>query len=309
MSDTQKENKAYTTSEIIKLHLEKFISEPEKQSSNELEVRFGTRNIHRISKIDTEKVIQVLKSMNFVSLNETGDHTLNIQTEYTDLNTGRTKLSNLRTSIEGFSNIQDYCKTNVLKNTSENVSHMLKSYVKVDENTIYPINVDEFNLRISYQNEKKLNKNSPMIKSLVANWGDTKKTFRLINRVSYTHPSYPFRVDISVVKMSIKNKRGGMIPVYKIEDSNLFSSQEIYEIELELDNKLITSYYARPTPEELEKSMKQMIKIIMSGLQNSKYPITYPEQKNVIEEYLKIIHGEKHDIKFASPKHFCGPSS
>ena len=38
-----------------------------------------------------------------------------------------------------------------------------------------------------------------------------------------------------------------MIPVYKIEDSNLFSSQEIYEIELELDNKLITSYYARPT--------------------------------------------------------------
>ena len=52
-----------------------------------------------------------------------------------------------------------------------------------------------------------------------------------------------------------------------------------------------------------------MIKIIMSGLQNSKYPITYPEQKNVIREYLKIIHGEKHDIKFASPKHFCGPSS
>ena len=148
-----------------------------------------------------------------------------------------------------------------------------------------------------------------MIKSLVANWNDTKKTFRLINRVSYTHSNFPFRVDISVVKMGIKNKRGGMIPVYKIEDSNVFSGDEVYEIELELDNELIASYYNRPTPEGLEKSMKKMIKIIMSGLQNSNYPITYPEQKSVIEEYLAIIHGEKHDIKYASPKYFCGPSS
>ena len=51
---------------------------------------------------------------------------------------------------------------------------------------------------------KKLKKNSTMIKSLVANWNDTKKTFRLINRVSYTHSNFPFRVDISVVKMGIK---------------------------------------------------------------------------------------------------------
>ena len=158
MSDAQKENKAYTTSEIIKLHLEKYINPPEKDGSNELEVRFGTRNVHRISKIDVEQVIQRLKSSNFTSSNEVGTHTLNIQTEYTDLNTGRTKLSNLRTSIEGFSNIQDYCKTNTLKNANANVSHMLKSFVKDNNDVIYPINVDEFNLRISYQNEKKLKK-------------------------------------------------------------------------------------------------------------------------------------------------------
>ena len=112
-----------------------------------------------------------------------------------------------------------------------------------------------------------------------------------------------------MLRWGLKNKRGGMIPVYKIEDSNVFSGDEVYEIELELDNELIASYYNRPTPEGLEKSMKKMIKIIMSGLQNSNYPITYPEQKSVIEEYLAIIHGEKHDIKYASPKYFCGPSS
>ena len=313
MFNPQKEAKEYTALEIISLHLEKYLNLPKKEGSNELEVRFGTRNIHRITKIDLEQVIQKLKSLNFVSTNETGNYTLNIQNEFVDLNTGKTKLSNLRTTIEGFSNIQTYCKTNsieeVKKTSRSSIIYLLKSFVKDGETTVFPVNVDDFNLRISYQNEKNLDERSSMIKSMLSNWADTKKVFRLINRVTYTHPSYPFKVDISIVKMGRKNKRGQIIPVYKLEDSDLFSNPETYEIELELDNTLVAPYYGFDRPENVEKAMKKLIKIIVGGLQNTHYPISYPEQTKVLDQYMTVLHGEKHEIKKILPKHFCGPSS
>ena len=37
-------------------------------------------------------------------------------------------------------------------------------------------------------------------------WRKSKKTFRYINRVTFTHPDYPINVDISIVKYA--NKQG-----------------------------------------------------------------------------------------------------
>ena len=250
-----------------------------------MEVRFGTRNIEKITKILFDDVIKRLKSLNFVCDNESGVYTLNIQNEFTDLNTGRTKLSNMRTSIEGISNIKTYCKEdsvdNLIKSVPKNVSYMIKSYAKDGENTIYPINVDDFNLRISYQNESKQTLKSPMVKTMLSNWNDTKKTFRLINRITFKHPDYPFKVDLSIVKMGKRNKRGQMIPAYKIADSELFDSIEKYEIELELMNGSVGPYSVYSSPENLDKVMKKQIKIIMGALQNTHYPIPFSEREKV----------------------------
>ena len=46
------------------------------------------------------------------------------------------------------------------------------------------------------------------------------------------------------------------------------------------------------------------------GLQGTNYICSYPEQTNVLRNYLYLIHGsEEKEIKRVYPKYFIGPSS
>ena len=62
--------------------------------NHELEVRFGTRGIKPLTKIDYNNVIQKLKSLGFSSANEEGAYMLRIQSEFLDPVTGTFKISN-----------------------------------------------------------------------------------------------------------------------------------------------------------------------------------------------------------------------
>ena len=93
------------------------------QNQNELEVRFGTRNIKKITKISFDNVIKKIKSLGYQSSNELGNHILKIQTEFEDPKTGEIKLSSIRSEIHGISNIQDYCRTNSIQKIIENNPH------------------------------------------------------------------------------------------------------------------------------------------------------------------------------------------
>ena len=77
-------------------------------------------------------------------------------------------------------------------------------------------------------------------------WNETKQEFRYINRVTFESPIYPVLVDISIVKSSSRDPdnrgnegRGPMIKVRNIADSNVFNNPEVFEIEIELNNKKI----------------------------------------------------------------------
>ena len=50
--------------------------------------------------------------------------------------------------------------------------------------------------------ETKINMGSQFAKSVLSEIDDVKKMYRLVNRVSFTHPSFPIRVDLSIVKSS-----------------------------------------------------------------------------------------------------------
>ena len=59
------------------------------------------------------------------------------------------------------------------------------------------------------------------------------------------HDELPVFLDISIVKGSSiakrNNKRSNRIPIpqYTIQDANVFNNEEVYEVELELDNSRI----------------------------------------------------------------------
>jgi hypothetical protein len=86
----------------------------------ELEVRFGTRGINKLTKNDYDNVIQKLKSLGFTTHNSEGLYSLRIQCEFIEQNSGKVMLSPIRTEIEGSENIQKYCNNN-------NISEILQT--------------------------------------------------------------------------------------------------------------------------------------------------------------------------------------
>ena len=251
-----------------------------------------------------------MKANDFVSYNERGENILKIQSEFVDIKTGKTKLSNVRFSILGSSSIQKYCKSNSLENIGEyELSYESKSYAKDGNAVFFPIDNEDFGFRVSYQTENKLTFQSSMVKDITRKWDDSKKMFRLLNRVSYMHKDYPVKIDLSITKMSQKKGRSQIL-AYNIQDSGVFQAPEVYEIEIEVDNYRIGPYSRYKSPEDVGKVLRKMIKVILSGLQNTNYPISYSQQNGVLANYGSLLKIAKKEggVNF-KPVDFCGPAS
>ena len=309
--------------DIIKFHLdEKNYQARIGKSQNELEVRFATRNIKKISKIDFDNVIKKLKSLNYNCNNELGLHILKIQNEFEDPKTGEIKLSNIRTEINGISNIQEYCRLNSIQKIIEKnpyktvVNFVSKMYAKDGSNKpIYPIKNNDFNLKISYQTEIQIQNNSKIANKIIEKWSDSKKSFRYMNRITFVHPDFPIKIDLSVTKSSSIGEDYKPILAYNFEDSNILTNPEIYEIEIEVLNNQVGPNTLFNDVDKLERILKKCITHVLSGLQGTNYPITYPEQRDAQEEYLKLIGrdvnkliGKNGKLKIKT-NDFCGPSS
>ena len=151
--------------ELLKIYLDNVIKHS-KQGQLELEVRFGTaRGMKPIQKQNYDDVVQRLLSAGF-NINE-GKYLLRMQNEFIDVKTGITKLSNLRTEVLGIGNISEYCKSNKLVDKYGKIkgSFIQKLYFKGENNeNIYPVNFNDFNFRVTLQNEKSLNVTSPIVK-------------------------------------------------------------------------------------------------------------------------------------------------
>ena len=254
-------------------------------------------------------------------------------------------MSNIRLEIVGADMIEIYCKTNsleALKNTSAANKKLKFTQKKPAPRAIGPfingknmpfIDYKDFNFRISSQNELvfPITSENETIRKIMNDWNPSSKNFRSINRVRFTLPGSVVAVDISIVKSNRtytkKEANGKMkkipIPYQTIQEAGVFVNPETYEIELELDNDLITIMVdskKKSIPDmvqEIMKQIRQTIRTVLSGLQGTPYPISYLEQEEILHEYMRRMHDEKwvagkvdedtHD-KYPFP-YFIGPSS
>lgn len=279
---------------------------------NELEVRFGTKGIKPITKNDYDNVVKILKSFDFKSINQTGQNILRIKTEFLD-NTGNFKQSDLRVEINGIASIEHYCKNDDIKSLPTSAIFQYKrNYFTPEKEKIFPVNVDDFNFRVSLQTEETASKGT--VKYVMDNWRKTKKAFRYINRVRFVHDDYPIFVDLSITKSGnkIKDTRGFMKidPVYNVKESNVFNNQESYEIEVELDNKKIGPGTLFNSGAKILVALRKVIKYVLSGLQNTMYPVSYSEQNSIMNDYMKMIWNEEYDThkQRITSRNFIGPS-
>tara|TARA_B100000900_G_C20600616_1_gene725402 strand:- start:120 stop:3602 length:3483 start_codon:yes stop_codon:yes gene_type:complete len=288
--------------------------------AKELEIRFGSNRklAKNISKIDYDNVVKTLYSCGFTPDVVDGNQILRIRNEFIDKNTGTTKLSNIRAEIIGSQLIKQYCKTNSIQSLIDspylipNQIIFTKKMTALNKNgePIKPVDIKEFNFRASFQTEQTFVVNSGLSKQIIKNWNDSKKIFRCINRVRFSHPDFPLFVDLSIVKSS-RTKNYVQVPEYTVQDANLFNNSETYEIEIEIDNTdNRTAYYNTEYTDSIISSIKKAIRIILSGLQNTKFPISYFEIQDIKQQYLKLLFGKDFEIPHKiSGYHFIGPSS
>lgn len=321
-----------------KIQLKKILSTylndtEERFVSNELEIRFATRGIKKITKTNFDNVAKKLFSSGFY-IKENENHLLRINNEYLD-NSGRKRLSNIRTEMEGLKTIQEYCRKNTLPDkdilfSKKDIQFTQKNYYKKTNKegqvieTIKPANFDDFNFRVSLQSEKTILKSSGFAKNIINNWNDNKKIFRYLNRTTFIHKDLPIQVDMSIVKESTKMKtstgRYYSQPQYNINDSNVFNNPEKYEIEVEFIKEKTGTATPYNTENQLDQVVKKMVRIILSGLQETNYPVSYSEQEKTIQSYMNMLYGKKKEehsdnIQKKTNKHivrrsnFIGPSS
>ena len=289
-----------------------------KHANHELEVRFATKGVKPLTKNDYDNVVKILKSFGFNSIDPIGVPSLRIRCEFLDSVTGRFKMSDIRTQIDGINSVENYCKSDDIKsvyiNSANTVHFMIKRQFINPNNKkiIRPIDFNDFNFRVSLQTEEYAKKN--IENYIIENWRKSKKEFRYMNRVTFQHPDYPFYIDLSIVKSGnkMKDKRGysTIIPVNSIEESNVFNNPETYELEIEVNNKLIGPGTNFSTADVLLISLRKVIKYILSGLQGTLYPISYNEQDEIVNDYMKMVWENEYNIsRRITSQNFIGPNS
>lgn len=300
----------------LKQYLDSVPSVKEQQyKTKEFEIRFGkfSKNGHIISKIDYDNVIKQIMSSGFLSKNKDGLQILRIYSQFQDPKTGQTKMSNIRAEVVGTDLISEYCSTNslekllLLPSTETNKLKFTQKTSTLDKDGKFqkPIDFPDMGFRVDFKYEQDYSIKSTIAQKIIEKWTDNKKKFRFINRVQFYHPDIPIMVDISIVKSSKQVNGNVDFPTYTIQESHVFENPETYEIELELDNSRIGPEQYNDVMDKLRK----MIRIIMSGLQGTNYPIPLSERDDVLQSYLQIIHGEEYKRKYVSSGDFIGPSS
>ena len=282
--------------------------------NEELEVRFKPNKQKFFSKTDYDNVISRLMGCGFYCENSNGTNMLRIQTEYRNEN-GKMYMSNIRTELCGSEIIQQYCKLNddlnkisKIQENERKIKFTQKSTAKHGEKTIDKITNDDFGFNVSFNLETDYFLKSEKAKQILSTWNESKKTFRLINRIRYKSRDSPIAVDLSILRTSSTSKHV-MIPANTIHESGIFDNQETYEIELEIVNDMVGLGTKYTNIDVLVGELQRIIKIVLSGLQNSKYPISYKEQENVLTSYMTLIHGKEYIPRRIITKDFIGPNS
>jgi mRNA (guanine-N7-)-methyltransferase len=286
------------------------------QGELELEVRFG-KGV-RITRAMYDSTIARLLAAGFRS--STAESLLRIGTEYLDERSGQQRMSNIRAEVRGLANISTYCRTDSLGSTEGvmlGTKFVRKANFRGSSGYLDPADFWDFGFRVAFQSEQTLALGSNTVQQILAGWKENKKTFRYITRHRLLHPDLPFAVDVSTVKES---KRSGKsyIPEYNFKESGVLDGVESYEIEIEVINTAVGVGTEYSTPELLGTALRRMIKLVLSGIQQTNYPTSRDERSETGEEYMSLLWGRPSSSKGKEsepprprkivPRNFVGPS-
>ena len=156
------------------------------RSTDELEIRFGTKFWNPINQIDFNNVVAKLKSAGFICNDPNGEYHLNIMNQYTDPRSGYIKISNIRTEIQSIFGIQEYCRKNTFnKDKPPSYISFMQKLPKIYSATygeqaerLPPIDFNNFQFRVNYKEERE--PDYRLLEGILSNWENSKKIFRFM---------------------------------------------------------------------------------------------------------------------------------
>lgn len=282
---------------LVDLYMENIYSPG---SQLELEIRFGTLGFRTLTHNDHSNVIDRIMASGYRPVG-TGDYHLRIHYENMATEGRKNVMSNNRFEVDGMSQIQRYCTTNELDSDvsygPNRVRCTRKTDAYVNDEPIRPVKFNDFNFKVSLQRETNLRLESAEITRVIHNWPQTKKSFRYMKRTSFESPDSPIRFDISVVKESKRLPPPNswmMETTYTFDQADVINSPPKYEIEIEIDNTRVGPGKFVDTPKALAFLLRRAIKLVLSGLQGTNFPVPYSELQLVANDYHYMLY-KTHD--------------
>lgn len=225
-------------------------------------------------------------------------------------------LSHTRASILGKLNIKKYCETDDLNvvekfnipadSTANNIIYLQKSnYFKKskDGNKAFFNSVinDDYNYKINLKREVQSNEYN--LANFKETWTDKLKMFRYKKRFSFRTRDALFRIDLTIVKESKKEKNGQYILTKTFRESNTLLNPEIYELEIEYigsqnDSKVgypIINQYVNQIIANEEIKLENVLKL-------ATYNNLYRLQSKIEKIEFSDIYNVKNEFKKSSKK-------
>lgn len=177
----------------------------------------------------------------------------------------------LRFTIVGEGAIQAYCNDNTIRGKVYHVILKEKRHAAGATD----VDLNEYGVRIKIRRELPLAKDDPRVMEAVAKWMTLPKSFRYIQRFSFTslhHKGIVF--DASFLRENKKDARGNYIQTTTFQGANITKQPVHYEVEVEALRG------------SLQKSLMFGIVTVLRGIQRSYVLVRESVKKQVVEQLV-----------------------
>lgn len=286
MNDSKRKN----INNIFSVYQQKLESLPSHLSDiyYEFEIRFMEKMIDALV---YDRIFKSLKKHGFNV--EKSEYLLRIQPKMDSKQLPRVELGNL-------SKIQEYCLSEKYPSSAKCV---MKQSLLPDRKPVYN---NEYMFRMSVQEERTLHRDNNGVRALQDNWIKLKKGFRYLYRTTLTHELFPhIEIHMSMVRSTKDNADSTYF-----SKSNVLNQPQHFEVEVECAN-INQDNIKKIAKEELLLNLKKVIKYILGGVQNTPFPVPFPQLKSIYHEYndlCKSINNIR-ESKVPIDPYFIGPSS
>lgn len=245
--------------------LQTLINEWSVHPEQELEASFGTGG--QVDATTFLAIAQRLRAKGYESLPQ--DDRLSVLTP-----------QKVRLSLQGLGVIQNYCRDDKLE--GKPFTAMIKDRTGLESN----VDLEEYEMRVKSRREIPLADTDHRVKEILDTWPQQQKAFRLIKR--WTFKGKGIRIDMSSVRSTIVDSRREYKWVRSFLEQNIFKSNPVYEVEVELLRDSNTD-----TPEKALSCLVRGVGEILRAIQKNTLLIRKSIRDKVLAAYTELNGSNK----------------